>query len=313
LGKYFVKRVLWALPIIFGISLIAFFAVRLVPGDTVTALLGAHYNEEQAAFLREKLGLDRPVMVQYGIWIKGIVQGDFGHSTFTSQPVLVSILERLPVTLELAGFSLLFAILIGVPVGAIAAVKRNTFIDYLAGIWGMLGVSIPNFWFATLLVLLFSLKLGWLPSGNFVALRTSAAENLKTMIMPGFALGAAVSAVVMRMSRSAMLEVLDENYIEMARAKGVPWHLVVFKHALKNALVPILTVLGIQAGYLLGGSVVIEQVFSLPGIGRLALQAITNRDYALLQGTILFVAIGFIFINFLVDMFYALINPKIRF
>ncbi len=226
MGKYFVKRVLWALPIIFGISLIAFFAVRLVPGDTVTTLLGAHYNEEQAAFLREKFGLDRPVVVQYAIWIKGIVQGDLGHSTFTSQPVLASILERLPVTLELAGFSLLFAILIGVPVGAIAAVKRNTIIDYLAGIWGMLGVSISNFWFATLLVLLFSLKLGWLPSGNFVALSTSVAGNLKTMIMPGFALGAAVSAVVMRMSRSAMLEVLDENYIEMARAKvrpGIWW------------------------------------------------------------------------------------------
>jgi peptide/nickel transport system permease protein len=164
-----------------------------------------------------------------------------------------------------------------------------------------------------LLVLLFSLKLGWLPSGNFVPLSASVIDNVKAMIMPGFALGAAVSAVVMRMSRSAMLEVLDQNYIEMARAKGVPYHLIVFKHALKNALIPILTVLGIQAGYLLGGSVVIEQVFSLPGIGRLALQAITNRDYALLQGTILFVATGFIVINLIVDMAYALINPKVRF
>jgi peptide/nickel transport system permease protein len=311
--KYFIQRIVWALPILFGISLIAFFVVRFVPGDTVTTLLGAHYNEEQAAFLREKLGLDRPVVVQYVIWMKGIFQGDFGESTFTSQPVLASIIERLPVTLELACISLLFAVCIGVPVGAIAAVKRNTFIDYLAGIWGMLGVSIPNFWFATLLVLLFSLKLGWLPSGNFVPLNTSVVDNLKSIIMPGFALGAAVSAVVMRMARSAMLEVLDQDYIEMARAKGVPPHLLVFKHALKNALVPILTVLGIQAGYLLGGSVVIEQVFSLPGIGRLALQAITNRDYALLQGTILFVATGFIVINLVVDLLYAFINPKVRF
>ncbi len=310
--KYAIKRLLWAVPILFGISVISFFVIRLVPGDTVTAILGAHYNEEQAVFLRTKMGLDRSIVYQYLIWIKGVIQGDFGFSAFTHKPVLDSILERLPITLELAFISLVTAVLIGIPMGALAAVRRNSLIDNFASIWGMLGVSIPNFWLATLLILVVSLNLGLLPSGNFIPLGESLEGNIRHMILPGLALGGAVSAVVMRMTRSAMIEVLDQNYIEMARARGIRKNQILFRHALKNALIPIFTVLGIQAGYLLGGSVIIEQVFSLPGIGRLSLQAITNRDYVLLQGTILFVAGGFVMINLLVDILYAFIDPRIK-
>lgn len=310
---YIIRRVLLIIPILFGISLIAFFLVRLIPGDTVTVMLGPLYTEEQAAILRERYGLDRSLIYQYWVWISGVVRGDLGHSFFTGQPVLQSILMRLPVTLELAAISLLFAVFIGVPIGTWAAVRRNGFIDYFASFFGMLGISIPGFWLGTIFILVFSLFLGLLPSGGFVGLDQGIWANLRHMIMPGIALGMAVSAVVMRMSRSAMLEVINQDYIAMARVKGVSEKRLIFMHALKNALIPILTVIGIQAGYLLGGSVVIEQVFSLPGVGRLVFQAINNRDYVLLQGAILFIAFAFVVINLVVDILYAMVNPKISY
>jgi peptide/nickel transport system permease protein len=312
-GSYIMKRLLVAIPVLLGISLIAFFLVRLVPGDTVTAMLGANYNEEQAAVLRAKYGLDQPLIVQYTLWITQVLQGDFGASSFTNQPVLQSIMERLPVTLELTLLSILLAVVIAIPLGTLAALKRNSALDYGASFFGMLGISIPNFWLGTLLILFLSLKLGWVPSGGYVAFLEDPAENLQRMVMPALALGTAVSAVVMRMTRSSMLEVIGQEYMKMARAKGVPNSMLIWRHALKNAMIPIVTVIGIQAGYLLGGSVVIEQIFSLPGIGQLALQAISNRDYALLQGTILFVASAFVMINLLVDILYAFLNPKIRY
>lgn len=313
MGKYILKRVLIAIPVLFGISIISFFMVRLVPGDTVTALLGANYNEEQAMILREKYGLDKHLIVQYGIWLGKLFQGDFGQSSFTSQPVLVAILERLPVTLELTIVSVVFALLIAIPFGAYAAWKRNSPVDYGASFFGMFGISVPNFWLGTLLILLFSLHWGILPSGGFVPLSESVWGNMRSIIMPGLALGTAVGAVVMRMTRSSMLEVIDEEYMKMARAKGVSNRRWLWKHGMKNALIPVITVVGIQTGYLLGGSVVIEQIFSLPGIGQLALQAIANRDYSLLQGTVLFIATAFVVINLIVDLIYSLINPKIRY
>lgn len=301
------------LPVLFGISLISFFIVRLVPGDTVTAMLGANYNEEQAAVLRMKYGLDQPIITQYLIWIGNVLQGDFGYSYFTRQPVLETILERLPVTLELAILSVLFAVCIALPLGTIAAIRRNSSVDYSASLFGILGLSIPNFWLGTLMILFISLKLGWLPSGGFISFIEDPIANLKNMTMPTIALGTTVAAVVMRMTRSSMLEVIGQEYIKMARAKGVRNTRLIWKHALKNALIPVVTVVGIQIGYLLGGSVVIEQIFSLPGIGQLALQAISKRDYALLQGTILFIATAFVIINLIVDIIYAFLNPKIRY
>lgn len=310
---YVVRRLLLIIPILFGISLISFFLVRLIPGDTVTIMLGPLYSEEQAAILRARYGLDRSLAYQYWVWISGVVKGDLGYSFFTGQPVLRSIIERLPVTLELAAISIFFAVFVGIPIGTWAAVRRNGLIDYFSGFFGMLGISVPGFWLGTIFILFFSLGLGLFPSGGFVGLDQGLWANLRYMIMPGIALGMAVSAVVMRMSRSAMLEVINQDYIAMARVKGVPERRLIFRHALKNALIPIITVIGIQAGYLLGGSVVIEQVFSLPGIGRLVLQAINNRDYILLQGAILFIAFAFVVINLMVDILYALINPKISY
>ena len=284
----------------FGITLISFFIVRLVPGDTVTALLGSNYNEEQAAILREKYGLDQPLYVQYFIWLSNVLRGDFGYSSFTNQAVLDAILERIPVTLELATLSVLIALLIAIPLGTMAALNRNNFFDYSASFLGMIGISVPNFWLGTLAILFFSLHLGWFPSEGFVPIQDGIFANLKSMILPAVALGTTVGAVTMRMTRSSLLE-------------GVSKGRWIWKHGLKNALIPVITVVGIQAGYLLGGSVVIEQIFSLPGIGQLALQAISNRDYALLQGTILFIATAFVLINLIVDLIYGILNPKIRY
>jgi len=302
-----------ALPVIFGISIIAFFLIRLVPGDTITALLGANYNEEQALILRAKYGLDQPLPVQYLIWLKNVLAGDFGISFFTKEPVVKIIMQRLPVTLELMLISLLYSVFVAIPLGTIAAVKRNSATDYSASVFGLLGVSIPNFWLGILLIAFFSLHLRWLPSGGFVSFGVDPVENLRHMIMPSIALGTAVGAVIMRMTRSSMLEVLGQEYIKMADAKGVTNRRLIFHHALKNSFVPIVTVLGIQMGYLLGGSVVIEKIFALPGIGQLSLQAITNRDYALLQGCILLIATGFVVINLVVDIIYGFLDPKIRY
>ena len=310
---YVLRRLFIAIPVLFGITLVSFFSVRLVPGDTVTALLGANYSEAQALALRAQFGLDQPLYTQYFIWMQNVLKGDLGYSTFTNQPVVEVILERLPVTLQLAFFAVILALVIAIPLGTLAAVRKNSAFDYGASFIGMFGLSIPNFWLGTLLILVLSLTFGWLPSGGFVPFFTDPFGNLKAMIMPSLALGTAVAAVVLRMTRSSMLEVLSAEYVKMARAKGVSEKRLIFKHALKNAFVPIITVIGIQVGYMMGGSVVIEQIFSLPGVGRLALQAINNRDYALLQGTILFIATAFVLINLVVDLIYAYVNPKIRF
>jgi peptide/nickel transport system permease protein len=313
MSMYVFKRILVSIPVLFGISILAFFLVRVVPGDTVTAMLGSNYNEEQATILREKFGLDKPMIVQYGLWIGNVLTGDFGYSHFTNTPVLGAIIERLPVTLELTILSVVFAILVAIPLGTFAAIRRNSNFDYGSSLIGIFGISVPNFWLGTLMILFFSLVLGWFPSGGFVPLTDNVIGNLKTMILPSIAMGTTVAAVAMRMTRSSMLEVIGQEYIKMARAKGVSNTRLIWKHAIKNALIPVVTVLGIQTGYLLGGSVVIEQIFSLPGVGQLALQAITNRDYALLQGTILFIAGAFVIINLLVDIIYGLLNPKIRY
>ncbi len=311
--KYILKRILLMFVLLFGVSLIAFFIVRLIPGDTVTIMLGARYNEEQAAILRMQYGLDKSILTQYLIWIKNVLSGDLGYSFFTKQPVIKTILSRLPVTIELASLSLLFATIVGIPAGVISAVRKNGLVDQIITSISMLGISIPNFWLGTLIILLFSLTFKVLPSSGYVKPSVDLLMNIKYMIMPSIALSFAVSAVVMRMSRSAMLEVINKDYIELAKMKGVTSRKLIFVHALKNAMIPIITVIGIQAGYLLGGSVVVEQVFSLPGIGRLVLESINNRDYILLQGIILFISAMFVIINLIVDILYALVNPKITY
>ncbi len=311
--KYTLNRLLIALPVLVGISIISFFIVRLVPGDTVTAMLGAHYSEEEAQALRETYGLDQSLVTQYALWIGNVVRGDLGQSAFTGQPVLAAILERLPVTVQLVAMSVGFALLMALPLGILAAVRRGGPGDFSVTFLGLLGISVPGFWLGTLLILGFSLYLGWLPSGGFIMWSVDPVENLRHMILPALALGGAVAAVIMRMTRSAMLDVLGEDYVKLARAKGMPPRVWILKHAFRNALIPVVTITGIQAGYLLGGSVVIEQIFSLPGIGMLSLQAINNRDYALLQGTVLFVGVCFVLINLLVDLLYAWLDPRIKY
>lgn len=311
--RYIIKRILGILPVLLGISIVVFFAVRLIPGDYATITLGTQYTEEAAALLREKYRLDQPLVYQYLLWLKGILTGDFGFSYISNQPVLSLLISRLPVTLELTVLSLLMAVLVGVPMGYWAACKRNKLPDSLVTVTGLLGISIPNFWLGTMMILLFSLKWKWFPSGGFTPLSDGLGANLRSMVLPAVALGMAVSAVVMRSSRSAMIEVTDQEYMKMAKAKGLSGIPLITRHGVKNTLVNVLTILGLQAGSLLGGSVVIEQIFSLPGIGSLALQSINNRDYLVLQGTVLFIAVMFVLINLIVDLLYCIVNPQIRY
>lgn len=310
---YVFKRILSIIPVLFGVSLIAFFSVRLIPGDFATIVLGTHYTEEAAAQLRAQFGLDLPYIQQYIIWIKNILQGDFGYSYMNNQTVISLLLSRLPVTLELAFLSLAIAVLFGIPMGYWAACHRNHLPDISVTFLGLVGISVPNFWLGSMLVLVLSLNLGLFPSGGFVPLSEGLLANLHSMALPAIALGGAVSAVVMRTARSSMVEVIDQEYIKTARAKGASGTRIVFFHAIRNTLVNVLTILGLQTGSLLGGSVVIEQIFSMPGIGALALDAISNRDYLLMQGTILFVSLVFVVINLVVDILYTIVNPQIRY
>ena len=308
---YTLRRIAISLLVLLALSVLVFFIARLVPGDTVTAMLGLNYSEADAARLREQYGLDRPLPVQYAIWLGNVLRGDLGTS-ISGTPVTQEILAALPVTVELMIISLLIALIIGVPAGVFAAIGRNSAADYAATLGGLIGLSVPGFWLGAMLILVFALWLGWLPSGTYVPITVDPAANLQHMILSGIALGLAVAAVVMRMTRTSMLTVLEQDYVRTARAKGLPPRRVFFKHALKNALVPVLTILGIQTGYLLGGSVVIEEVFSLSGVGRLVLRAIGDRDYPLLQGVILLIGTGFLAINLIVDLLYGLIDPRMR-
>lgn len=310
---YVLRRLVLSLLILLGVSVFVFFLVRLVPGDMVTALLGPHYSEAEAQTLRERYGLDRPLAVQYGVWLGRVARGDLGESLFTGKPVAEAIGERLPVTLQLAAMAALLAVVVGVPLGVLAALRSRGPADYLSTGVALLGVSIPPFWLGTMLILGASLHLGWLPSGGYVGPLGDPLANLRHMLLPALAMGAVVAAVVMRMTRSSMLEVIGQDYIRRALAQGVPRSRVIWRHGLRNGLIPVLTVLGIQIGYLLGSSVVIEQVFALPGVGRLLLQAITNRDYALVQGVVLFIGAAFILLNLVVDLLYAALDPRIRY
>ena len=311
--RYILKRLVSIIPVLLGISVVVFFAVRLIPGDYATVTLGTQYTEEAAAALRQRYGLDQSIITQYFIWLKGILTGDFGFSYISNQPVALLLFSRVPVTLELTLFSLLMAVLVGIPMGYWAACKRNRMPDSAVTVLGLLGISIPGFWLGTMLVLFFSLTLKLFPSGGFVPLSEGILANLRCMFLPALALGVAVSAVVMRSSRSAMIEVVDQEYMKMGKAKGLSQTRLILKHGVKNTMIQVLTILGLQTGSLLGGSVVIEQIFSLPGIGSLALQAINNRDYLVLQGTVLFIAVMFVLINLIVDLLYCVVNPQIRY
>lgn len=311
--QYIIRRLLAVTPVLLGISLIVFFLVHLVPGDVVSILLGPTTSPEARDALRRLFGLDEPLQVQYLRWLGGVLKGDLGTSLRTGQPVLTSIVDRFPVTLELTGLAIFIALLIGIPAGLIGAVKQYSKLDYTVTLFALAGLSVPNFLLATLMILLLSLSVRLLPPSGYVPFASDPVQNLRLMIMPALALGLGAASYITRMTRSSVLETLRQDYVRTAYAKGLPSVVVIVGHALKNALIPIVTVVGIQLGYLLGGAVIVEAIFAVPGVGRLALDGINMRDYPVVQGTVLFITVVFVFINLAVDILYAYLDPRVHY
>ena len=315
MSGYLAKRLLGAIPTLIGVSLLTFLFIRLIPGDAIAARLGTSTALEPAelASLRAYFGLDQPLPVQYWNWLTSILRGDFGYSIRTGRPVLVEIAERLPATLELAAAATLIAVAIGLPLGLLSAMRPNSRVDLAARIGGLVGLSLPSFWLGTLIIVLFSLYLRWLPNtGGYVDFVRDPLGNVALLLFPAITLGVALAAATMRMTRSAMLDVLGADYVRTAAAKGLAPPLIVRRHVLKNGLIVVVTLLGIQVGQLLGGAVVVEEIFSIPGVGRMLLTAIVQRDYALVQGGVLAIAILFVGVNIVVDLLYGYLDPRIR-
>ena len=311
---YLVERLLAVGLTLFGVSLLVFGMVRLIPGTVVEQLLGqaSIASPEVVASLRRFFGLDQPAHVQYLAWLGGVLRGDLGASWLSGKPVLRLFLERLPVSSELAVLSIGWSLLLGVPLGTASAVWRGGVRDSAIRVGATLGLSLPAFWQGTVLILLFSIYLGWMPSLQWVPLTQNPGANLAIMSLPAFTLGTASAAMITRMARSSMLDVLGREFVRTARGKGVRESRVYFHHALRNALIPVVTVAGVQLGYIVGGIVVVEDVFTLPGVGRLLLDAIFQRDYPVVQGVILLLAAAFMALNLLVDLLYAVLDPRLR-
>lgn len=315
MGGYILKRMVLALPVLFGITVVVFLLVRLIPGDVIDAMLGteASLRPEVREQLRKTLGLDRPLHVQYVTWLADIVRGDLGRSLRTGQPIVENLSGKLPITLELALLSIVMSLIIAIPLGVISALRRNSSSDFVVRLLGTAGLSLPNFWLATMLILIASRYFRWGAALIYVSPFEDPIENLKQMLLPSLALALGLTAVVMRMTRSSLLEVLSQDYIRTARAKGLLERGVLYRHALRNALLPIVTIVGIQTGHLLGGAVIIEQIFGLPGLGWFLLNAIYQRDYPAVQAGVLILAIIFVLTNLVVDLLYAILDPRIKF
>ena len=309
---YIVRRVAIIVPTLVFVSLLIFGLQQLLPGDPAVVLAGEERDPNVVAYLRAKLRLDEPLPLRYLHWVGGVLQGDLGESLRLQKPVRELILEKLPVTLELGLFAMAIALTIGIPAGIVSAVKRGTAWDYGANLVALWGLSTPNFWLGIMLILLFSVTLGWLPASGFVSPFEDWRANLAALVMPAFVLGNAIAAVLMRHTRSAMLQVLSSDYVRTARAKGVPERGVVLRHALRNALIPVITLGALELGTLLSGAVLTEQVFSIPGFGKLIVDAVFNRDYAVVQGVVLFTATAYIVLNLLADILYVVVDPRIR-
>ncbi len=307
-----VHRALVAIPTLVIVSMMIFGLQKMLPGDPVLAMAGEDQNPQVIAALREKYHLDKPLPTQYALWMGNVLRGDLGNSLRTGEPVTTLIAQKLPVTLQLATFGLVIAIGIGIPLGILSAANRGRAIDYGSNVLALSGMSIPNFWLGILLIFLISVRWQLLPSSGYVPPGEDLWMSLKTMVMPAFVLGAALGAQLMRHTRSAMLGVLRTDYIRTARAKGLLRGTVVLKHAFRNALIPIVTVLALLFGELLAGAVLTEQVFTIPGFGKLVVDAVFNRDYAVVQGVVLVTAVGFIVLNLLADVLYVLLNPRLR-
>ena len=309
---YIGKRVLVAIPTLLIISIFVFSLQKLLPGDPVLALAGEDRDPQTIEYLREKYHLNDPVPVQYIRWVGDALRGDLGISLKTNQPVLKLIGNKLPVTIQLAVMSIVFAFVIGIPMGILAAVRKNTALDYIANVVALSGLSIPNFWLGIMLILLVSVKLGWLPASGYQPFFDDPLRSIQTMLMPAFVLGNALAATLMRHTRSAMLSVLSADYIRTARAKGLSEWKVVLEHSFRNAVLPIVTLSALLFGELLAGAVLTEQIFTIPGFGKLIVDAVFTRDYAVVQGVVLCTAVGFIVMNLIADVLYVLLNPRMR-
>ena len=309
---YIVKRLLLAIPTILIISVFVFSLQKLLPGDPILVMAGEERDPQTIAYLRERYRLNDPLPVQYAAWLGAAVQGDLGISLRTNQPVLHLIVQKLPATIQLAIMAIVIAFLIGVPMGILAATHKNTVLDYVANIVALSGLSIPNFWLGIMLILLVSVQLKWLPASGYEPIFDDPVRSLRTMIMPAFVLGNALAATLMRHTRSSMLSVLNSDYIRTARAKGLPERSVILQHSFRNAMLPIVTIGALLFGDLLAGAVLTEQIFTTPGFGKLIVDAVFNRDYAVVQGVVLCTAVGFILMNLLADVLYVLLNPRMR-
>lgn len=309
---FLLRRLALVPPTLLFVSLLIFGLQQLLPGDPALALAGEDRNPSVVAFLRQKYHFDEPLPVRYLLWAEGLLAGDLGESIRIKRPVLDLVLEKLPVTGELAALAFVIALSLGVPLGILAAVKNGSLLDYAATMGALWGLSIPNFWLGILLILLFSVEWGLLPASGFVSPAESLSRNLATLIMPAFVLGNALAAGLMRQTRSAMLGVLSADYVRTARAKGLGEARVVLHHALRNALIPLITLGALDFGALLSGAVLTEQVFTIPGFGKLIVDAVFNRDYAVVQGVVLCTALAYILLNLLADIAYVLVNPRLR-
>jgi peptide/nickel transport system permease protein len=310
--RYILHRLALLIPTLVLVSMLVFGLQQLLPGDPALALAGEQRDPTVIAYIRHRYHFDQPLPVQYFLWLGGVLHGDLGESIRIQRPVVELVAEKLPVTLELTVFAMAIALLIGVPAGVMAAVKRGTVWDYVANAVALWGLSTPNFWLGILLILLFSVDLGWLPASGFVSPFESLSRNLATLIMPAFVLGNAIAAVIMRHTRSSMLQAMRSDYVRTARAKGLSEARVILRHALPNALQPVITLGALEFGALLSGAVLTEQVFSIPGFGKLIVDAVFNRDYAVVQGVVLITASFYTLLNLAADVLYAVVNPRLR-
>jgi peptide/nickel transport system permease protein len=315
MARYLFRRLLYFVPVVFLVTVVVFLITMMLPGDPAMAFLGEANIHDKVAYeaMRKELGLDRPIPVQYAIWLGRALKGDLGRSVRTHEAVLDALIARLPVTIELAAVALVIALVIAIPVGIVSATRPNTKIDSVATVMAVSGVALPEFFVGILLIYLFAVGLRWLPPSGYVPLSVGTWPNLKSIILPALSLGLALNAVTMRQVRASLLEVLQEEYVTVARAKGLPEREVIRVHALKNAMIPVITVIGLQIGRLFGGTVVVETIFAFPGMGRLAADSIFFRDFPVLQGAVLVMALAVLACNLLTDLLYAYVDPRIRY
>jgi peptide/nickel transport system permease protein len=311
--RYFIQRLLQLVVVLFILSIIIFTLVRLIPGDPAAVMLGLEATPEGIEQVRHEMGLDKPIFIQYGIWLRNVLHGDFGHSWVSKQPALKLVLQAFPTTLQLTIASFIVAILIAFPLGIFSALYQRSWLDTFSTFFCLFGISLPRFWFSMMLILLFAVKYQWFPPSGMILIPDDPVQGSRSTVLPAISLGVALAAPLARFLRSGMLDVLVMDYVRTARSKGLHERAVILRHSLKNALLPVITVLGLLMGTLMGGAIVLEQVFSISGIGRLSLSAIQQRDYGIIQAIVLFVAGGFVVINFLVDMLYMYLDPRIRY